>query len=222
MRALLIKLVTILVSLGASVRLVLSFKDPTTSISIWQAAGILLIVALTAILLFTEIQDYRKSRIKVLKSETQIRDFMYDLVSNGNRVCIFTRDMSWAHDKNMKDMLTNKARAGDLTLVMPGPTELSTMLQKESATVHYYGTATPPTKTRFTITNVDRAEVRITIGRNEGTKRHTIETFAEQHGHPAYSLAQDLASLLRAINPSTSVRPDDSRSLRIDHNGSTQ
>ncbi|MFI6216130.1 hypothetical protein ACIBCD_29400 [Nocardia brasiliensis] len=196
MRSLLVKIVSILVALTASIKLVFSLKPADQGLSSWNIVLLTLAIGFSVLAISVECFDYWDSRPKRYSDAGQIRDHMFDLIKDGGRVSVFTRDLSWVDDTQMMDMLRSKAEGDNLTLVMPKRISKSEELQKAGAFVIYYGSHYT-IKSRFTICNMDRVDSTVSIGRRSG-KKHVIEKYEQKDGHPAYALAQDLAGVLRS------------------------
>lgn len=59
------------------------------------------------------------SQVHAFKTTAEINDYMYNWISKGGRVVIFTRDMSWASDARIKDLLLRKAELEELSICVP-------------------------------------------------------------------------------------------------------
>lgn len=191
------RLIAALATFGSFITLVFSLKDPKAPFSFFQAT---LITVATLGLLVTvafEIHDYRTGRTRWMRSGRQIRDYMYDWISGGGRVAVFSRSLGWIRDEDMRQMMVEKAQAGELTLVMPGPVSESKSLEAAGAEAIYYGTLGYTIKSRFTIVHRDRTDTAVAIGRTEGPRRHLIKEFRSSDGDPAFWLAEDLVEILK-------------------------
>lgn len=82
-------------------------------ISATQGAALGIVAAILFAGVSADLIQYIRHRPKRYKTTTQINDYMYRWISTGGRVAIFTRDMSWANEPRIKDLLLNKARAED-------------------------------------------------------------------------------------------------------------
>lgn len=189
-----IQLSVTVVSFASLFGLVLLFRPPEEPITALQ--GLLFGVAIC--LLFAtiglQIWYYFKTKPKSMAKESQIRDYMYKWISQGGRVAILSHDMSWVRDKEMKDLLRNKARDNELCLCLPVGIELSQELEGEGAEVHTYPELQYVPQSRFTIINKGRMDAQVAVGRRYG-ERHMIEKFSVGE-HPIFSVADDLVNLI--------------------------
>src|SRR5437868_6896669 len=64
---------------------------------------------LSAVALVATIIDYFVRRPKTMRSSRHINDYMFKWIQQGGKVAIFTRDMSWADERKVKDLLFSKA-----------------------------------------------------------------------------------------------------------------
>lgn len=126
-----------------------------------------------------------------------IRDYMFNWIQSGGRVAIWTRDMSWVDDDDMKRLLRQKAEAGELIVCLPKATEVTDWLSQFGAEIITYGTWDSPLG-RFTITNYNRDDSRVAVGRGEG-QRHVIDEFAFSDNDSTFHLARDLVRLVRKM-----------------------
>ena len=196
MRSLLFKIISICAALGSSLKVIWSLKEDGQSLSVSQVMLLTIAVVLGVLTVVLEIQDYLKSRPKRYSTEKKVRDHMYRLIKDGGNVSVFTRDLSWVNDDQMIDMLKEKARQDSLTVVLPKPISISDELKIAGATVINYGSQYT-IKSRFTICNMDRIDSTVSIGRQIRGK-HVIDKYEDKDGHLAFSLAQDLAGVLRS------------------------
>jgi len=130
--------------------------------------------------------------------DAKINKYLYKWINQGGMVAIFSRNMSWANDQEIKDMLHSKARAGDLTIYLPDMTELAEALKQSGARIYIYSELNHIPESRFTIINKGQIGARVAVGRAEGNK-HVIEEFSDGQ-HPAFSMADDLAEIIKKFN----------------------
>jgi len=147
--------------------------------------------------LYFQITEYVAHRPIILKTAQQIRDYMFRWISRGGRVAIFSRDMSWVEDDEMKDLLRAKARRDELHICLPTRILLSDDLQKEGAHIHVYPQLNYTPLSRFTIINKGRSDAQLAVGRAiEG--KHLIEEFSLGE-HPAFFIADDLIEVVMRL-----------------------
>ena len=148
------------------------------------AALFVLIVLATFLVLKAE----ATTRVYQADDESSIRSYLVRWIKNGGRVAIWTRDMSWAEDAEMKDLLHLKARSQELIICLPSETETTEKLRKYGAEVVAYGVWDSP-NVSFTIANYGRAGSRVAIGRRKGNL-HVIQEFSAEE-HSAFDMAHD-------------------------------
>src|SRR5690606_11689679 len=89
------------------------------SLNALQVGLICLTVIFFGYLIYADINDHYKNRQKAFKNDSEINEYMYNWISKGGRVAIFTHDMSWANGQKMKDLLFAKARNNELCICLP-------------------------------------------------------------------------------------------------------
>lgn len=167
-------------------------------LSLWIKALIVLSTVATLWLIAKDIQEAMAKKVFRKYDNAGIGNYLEDWIEHGGRVAIWTRDMSWAHEKKTKKLLIDKASRSELILCMPNCSELSDKLQEHGAEVCIYGESgfqTP--NSRFTITCFGRDGARVAVGRAQGAF-HVIEEF-DSAKHPAFHLANDLVNLARNL-----------------------
>ena len=130
--------------------------------------------------------------------KVRIRKYLFDWIKSGGRVAIWTRDMSWVDDEDMKQMLRGKAQARELILCLPKEIDKSDDLKQHGAEVFAYGTLEAP-ESRFTIINYGQAGSRVAMGRRRDSL-HIIQEFSGADEHPAFYMARDLVRLVQERN----------------------
>ena len=136
---------------------------------------------------------------KTYENENKIGEYMLNWISKTGRTVIFTRDMSWAKTIDIKNKLTDKARAKELILCMPLKTEYAAVLENEGAEVYEYSSLDYTPESRFTIVHYGRSDAKLAIGRTAADGKHYITEF-ENGLHPQFHLAEDLVNILKKIN----------------------
>jgi hypothetical protein len=152
----------------------------------------------TMILLVLEIRALSKIKVYSLSDEKGIRDYMYKWISHGGSALIFSRDMSWVRDQDMKDMLYAKARSRELSICLPKHIQLSEELEKQGARVYIYPELDHIPQSRFTIANHTSGDARIAVGRRLANN-HLIEEFSAGD-HPAFYIGKDLIECIVKLN----------------------
>ncbi|MFN8712730.1 MAG: hypothetical protein ACK5Z2_07740 [Bacteroidota bacterium] len=113
-------------SIASLIGLLFTIKNPDSSFNGWQWFLLFLSIVLFLVAVILVVWEYVAKKPMILKNSKGIRDYMYNWIENGGRTVIFTRDLSWVSDDQMKDMLNNKARRGELTICLP--TQLSKII----------------------------------------------------------------------------------------------
>jgi len=197
--ALTVKLVLIFLSMVGLIATLYPLIDvkqitPTKS-SIISIVGIILLLLYGFLILF-EIKNIDGKRIFKQSDPDSIRNYMLHWIAYGGRVAIWTRDMSWATDKESRELLVKKAQCGELIICMPSHTEFSQQLKGVGAEIYVYGTELlSEPSARFTIAYYGRDGSKVAIGRAKADK-HVIEEF-DSGSHPAFHLAYELVQVAR-------------------------
>lgn len=161
----------------------------------WRVTFGVVSVVLLIVVFILEIRSV-PSHFAFQRSDSKnIKKYMHNWIANGARVVIWTRDMSWAKDKDTEDLLLEKARRGELIICLPSMTALTKRLESEGAEICAYGEVLSSPASRFTITLFERDGSRVAVGRGVGSK-HIIDEF-DARDHPAFYLAKDLVRLAR-------------------------
>jgi hypothetical protein len=113
-------------------------------------------------------------------------------IKHGAGVAIWTRDHTWVDDEGMRQLLTQKAERGELTLCIPKATSLSEDLRAKGANVVVHGFS--ESAVRFTIINLNNSTYAVALAR-PGPTSHVIEEYSSHH--PMAALAKDLVELAR-------------------------
>ncbi len=81
-------------------------------------------------LCYDKIKSEKRLRYKKKKDwQTPVRKYMYKWIHNGNRVAIYSHDLSWV-DEGMKDLLCQKAEKHELLICLPEHTDLTKQLEE--------------------------------------------------------------------------------------------
>lgn len=190
------RLVAAVATFGSFIALVVSLKSPDQPLT---ALHIVLMTVAAIAFTFSvgfDVRDYQHSRPQSMKTDREIRDYMFRWIHRGNKVAIFSRTLGWVDDREMRHMLERKAQQGDLTLVMPSPVDESQRLEELGAETIYYGDRDYTIRSRFTIINRDRADTAVAIGRTNSDGRHLVTEFKSTDDDPSFWLAQDLVEIL--------------------------
>ena len=176
----------------------LSLIPPPYDIPKWGVVALTLAGVLFVLLVVLEFNSYQPYRVFRQGNDRAIGRYMYKWIKRGGRVAVWSRDMSWANNERMYDLLEEKAGAGNLILCISQPICLSQKLSAAGAEVYVYGDWLTQGISRFTIANFERDGSSVAVGRAV-RHSHVIEEFQEGH-HPAYHIAADLVKLVRALH----------------------
>ena len=195
MKSLIKNLFAYLGTVASITGLFFSLKNPDKQLNGWHWTLIILSIGLFILTMIFMIQDFYLNRPKLCKNEREIRDYMYRWISNGGRVVIFTRDMSWVSDQEMIDMLNNKARRNELSICLPNKIPFVNDLEKEGASIIEYPNLNYTPRSRFTIINDGRNDAKVAVGKRVAENKHIIEEFSIGE-HPYFNVANDLIRIL--------------------------
>lgn len=151
-------------------------------------------------LLITDLVEFRRHQPKKFKTPQKIRAFMRNWIALGSRVAIFTRDMTWADSKDIRDLLVRKARADELTICCPKSIAITDELALEGARIVTYGHLGYVPLSRFTIVHDGRDDSHVAVGRRINNV-HVIEEFSNG-SHPVFAVTKDLVEMLRRFGDS--------------------
>jgi hypothetical protein len=198
MRLLALQLFGIAGSYASLLGVVYALKAPDQTLS-WTQIGLIAastILALVAAAL--GIYEYCITAPKRYTTPTAIRDYMYRWIGHQGRVAIFSHDMSWVNDDEMRDLLRRKAQSNELVICLPREIPLSQNPRAAGADVCLYPQLEYTPQARFTIVRLDRMDASVAVGRNIGGS-HMIEEFSNG-AHPVFAVAQDLIQILTRFN----------------------
>ena len=192
------RLLSVLGSIASLFGCVFVFHQPGSPYTTVQAVFLGLALVFSACAIAAEFRSYWQDMPRKYKTPQAIRDYLFRWISVGGRVCIFSNDMSWVQDEEMKEMLRSKAEKDELTIVLPSPIPLTEELKQNGAHIITYAPLKYTPKSRFTIINDGRDGAQIAIGRRIRDV-HCIDEFAEG-SHPVFAVASDLIEILRQYN----------------------
>ncbi len=188
-------------SLASLIGAVFAVRPPGQPLSTTHQVLIGLGIILTTVALYSQAKGFWANRPIRLATDAQIRDYMYRWISRGGRVAIFSRDMSWVRDDDMKNLLKEKSRKNELDLCLPNRIGLSDELEREGAHIHVYPQLNYTPQSRFTIINKGRMDAQVAVGRRIG-EQHVIEEFSVGQ-HPTFFIADDLVEIVMRLSQSS-------------------
>ena len=199
--------VQIVSSIGAGVTTFSAFyqfKDSTYKFPVYVSLSVLsLVIVSSVILLIIESQQNKPIEFELdERGKRKIRDFMYSWLRLHGRAVIFTRDMSWVDDAEMKNMLKDKASRSDLIICLPDKSRFpdAAEFERVGAQIIEYSNLNIVPDARFTIVNFNRGDAEVAVGQAirvaSGKKIHRIETY--RNGENPWMIANDLVKILGA------------------------
>jgi hypothetical protein len=132
-----------------------------------------------------------------IEGRQAVRRFMHNWIESSGRTAIFSRDMSWASEPDIADLLRKKAASGELTICVPTQTALTSELELGGAEILTYGRLRHVPRSRFTIRNYGRGDAEVAIGLADGNS-HRIRTY-QAGRHPAFQTCEDLVEVIRKL-----------------------
>ncbi len=177
--------------------LIYVFRQPGQPVSAVQGGVIGVVVVLLVLLIIFDIRSHFRSRPRTFKSKEDINNYMYNWISKSGRVAIFTRDMSWAYENRIRELLHRKAENDELSICLPQHIPLTEELEQAGAQILSYEHLNYVPQSRFTIINKDRMDAYVAVGRwiND---RLVIEELALGQ-HPVFSVANDLVEIILRV-----------------------
>ena len=170
-----------------------------SGVVLWRLALLLIVtVPFMVAAIWLVFKSEHLTRVYSIGADKDISNYLYRWIQTGRHVLICTRDMSWADEPSMMDLLKNKASSQELTIVLPEEVERSNRLRAMGAEVIAYG-ALEPLTTHFTIVNFGQPGSRVAIGWRSGD-RHLIQEFSAADEHPTFYLALDIVKLAKERN----------------------
>jgi hypothetical protein len=187
---------------GSLVAVVYTVKPAGEGFSNWQTG----LLAAATLALITDvglaIWEYSRRPERRFRpgprQKTRIRDFMFDWIGSAGRVAIFTRDLTWVDeaDQELMQLLQQKARRSELTVVLPEHTGLTRDLESTGAKIVTYPTLDYTIQSRFTLVNVGRAGARVAVGHSDDGA-HIIRIAGSDD--PSFYLAEDLVEIVKRV-----------------------
>ena len=190
----LLPLATIVGAIASGLGLIVALFISSKSITWWMIVLVITFGVLISVTFGVVLKSSPRTRVYRGDDRIAIRNYMFRWIRNGGRVAIWTRDMSWVDDQEMKSMLRGKSESGELIVCLPEETALTESLRHDGAEVIAYGALDSPSSS-FTIVNYDRNGSRIAVGRPEGSL-HIIQEFSVSDA-PTFQMAYDLVRLVR-------------------------
>jgi hypothetical protein len=172
-----------------------TFNPDVTQFSIFQVVLLTITAIGILFMIYWDIYSYIRRRPKLYRTIKQIDQYMHAWIAQRGRVLIFTRDMSWATSKEIKQLLMDKSSRRELEICLPEPIPLTTELAAAGAEIHTYMSFNDSPYSRFTIIRYGKDDARIAIGRDvDGF--HQIDEYSFG-SDPVFSIAYDLVKIVK-------------------------
>jgi hypothetical protein len=164
----------------------------------WHNVAIVLgVLIYIAFVIWEIVEHYRLSPTRIpLEQPKKIKAYMRRWLTSGGRAVIFTRDMSWADEQDVRNILFEKARRGELIICIQDMIQLATDLQQAGAQILPYVELGHVPRSRYTIIDFEKDGARVAVGGAVG-KYHVIQEYRNGE-HPFFSVAEDLVKILIA------------------------
>lgn len=138
------------------------------------------------------------NRPKKYKDNLSIKNYMREWIKKTGRTVIFTRDMSWVDDNEIKNELISKARSNDLIICLPKITDFIQILKDHGAEIYTYENLDFTPKSRFTFINYGSNSSKVAIGRKDEKHNHFITEYTTKDTIEYY-LAEDLVNIIKKL-----------------------
>ncbi|WP_041633663.1 hypothetical protein [Magnetospirillum gryphiswaldense] len=181
-------------SVASLAGLAITFREQGKPFSSLELALYIVAGMLTLLWSIMAFRSYYKNRPHSCRTEKQILKYMLKWISHPGRAVIFTRDMSWTNNDDVKSVLLKKAAANELTIILEHDIPLADELRAEGAKIVTYAGLRHTPASRFTIINKDRHDAQVAVG-GKVDGQHVIHEFQQGH-HPFFAVANDLADIL--------------------------
>ena len=182
-------------SVASLIGLIIATKSPEQNYNGFHWLLIFFSAALFIISIYWIIKEYLSSKSMIFSNKTEIRNYLFEWIKNGSRVVIFTRDMSWVCDDDMRNMLITKSRNNECTICLPKKINKVEEFENNGATIIEYPSIDYVPLSRFTITNFGKDDAKIAVGKSIKNGKHLIEEFGNGE-HPFFQVANDLVKIL--------------------------
>ncbi|MDW7730550.1 MAG: hypothetical protein SCJ94_11190 [Bacillota bacterium] len=166
------------------------FIPDISQLNIWSYIILFLATILFVYLIINDILENARVSVYKINDNNSINQYMFKLISEGGRVAIWTRDMSWAENLDTIELLTSKARRNELIICTSRRFSIMSQLISAGAEVYLYDRLDFVPRSRFTIVQFGREGSRVAIGSREGSY-HVIKEFASGE-HPIFTVTEDL------------------------------
>jgi hypothetical protein len=188
-----------LAAAASLIGLFFTLKPVNGALSPGQITIVILISLVFGFAAFRDIREEMRRSAKSYADARAINKYMFNMLKDSGRCEICSRDASWIEDRQIHELLSKKAKRGELTFLVHKLTPQLAALQAAGAEMIEYGVLGFDPITRFTVVNAgNQASSYVAIGRRKPNEQHTIEEL--DSSHPTYSLARDLIRSVKIAN----------------------
>jgi hypothetical protein len=204
-KELIYRVISIVGSFASLVGLVFTLEPTAKEFGVWKIALVAIAIFSFLMSIALEFKTTGGKRFIPISDTRRIRNYMFQWIKNGGRVAIFSRDLTWIADSEIKSLLIAKSKNDEITICLPKGTPLTEELAAQGARIHTYSQADHVPQSRFTIANFGRGDACVAVGHRHGNL-HVIEEFSADD-HPSFYMAHDLIQLVtRVAAPNSSNR----------------
>jgi hypothetical protein len=175
-KELIFRLVSIVGSFASLVGLVFTLGPDPRQFGGWTIGSLAIAIVFFVTSIVLEFKTVTGKCFIPIEKGKRIRDYMFQWIKTGGRVAIFSRDLTWVADDEIKRLLISKAKSDEITICVPKETKLTEDLAVEGARIHTYSQTDHVPQSRFTVVNFGRGNARVAVGHRHGDL-HVIEEF---------------------------------------------
>lgn len=200
------KIVTILLTQLASLASVLGlYFSISAERPSWHFILLGIVIALAIFVTVREVYDVWRSRPKTFRTAEKVDAYMKHWVLSGGQTVIFSRDMSWAGEDDIRNPLIEKAKRDELTVFVERPLPITDELVNNGARVFVYRNLGHVPSARFTIVDFGHDGARVAVGVMQDGNR-IVEEYQRGH-HPFYAVAEDMVRFLLVAADEVRIAP---------------
>ena len=164
-------------------------------LGVWRLLFLLIGTVLFLYLCYDDIKSNKMLRFKKKRDwQGKVRKYMDKWIRNGNKVAIYSHDLSWVDD-DIKSLLCQKATKKELVICLPKYTDLTKQLDDMGAEILVYGDNGYMPDSRFTIVNYGTGTPSVAMAHFD-REEHVIEECSAGE-HPAVFVANDLVAIIK-------------------------
>lgn len=197
-REILFKIIALTASFASIISLAIAYAPSPNKLPLWALCLVIFSVISFIILVILEIKSARSRWIYKIGDTKGIRKYMHNWIAKGERVAIWTRDMSWADNQDTRKLLIEKAKTKELIICVPTEFDFTKELKAAGAEIYSYDSFKLDPRSRFTIVQFGKEGSRVAVGRRRGNE-HVIDEFSAGE-HPAFCMAEDIVNLIRKVS----------------------